>query len=88
MKTTSPTPNPLGMDSDELFNWENPDSEEVSIDLIKKYLRTPAQKEMLDKFDLTIADLLNGRYAQAYAAAVQSIFDDWNQRLGEKHFGY
>lgn len=78
----------ITMTEEDQFNWDNPDTEEDTIRLIKKYLRTPEQKALLDEADLSIEDLLNGRYANGYQGLAESLFADWNQRLGKKEFGF
>src|SRR5260370_5848189 len=39
-----------------------PDREEHTVDIVKQYLRTSEQKARLDAHDLSVEDLLNGRY--------------------------
>ena len=73
---------------EEWHTWENPDDEIYTIDLIKKYLRTDAQKSWLSVEDLTISDILSGRFNENQEPIVQSFFDDWNNKLGSKHFGF
>lgn len=55
---------------------------------IKKYLRTPEQKEMLNSFDLSVEDILNGRFYRAEEEMVENIFENWNYKLGKKVFGF
>lgn len=77
----------IAMTEEEFFTWENGDEEYV-VPLIKKYLRTPEQVMFLYGADLTIEDCLNGRVAgDLTRKIVQLIFDDWNKKLGTKHFG-
>ena len=55
---------------------------------IKKHLLTPAQKEFLHQFDMTIEDLLNGRWPVHMGEFLQThFFDEWNKILGWKEFG-
>jgi len=62
--------------------------EHYLIKAIKKHLRTPQQKATMDKLDMSIEDMLNGRTSgNAMWDAEQKIFDEWNSKLGYKHFG-
>ena len=54
---------------------------------IKKWLRTPEQKKVLDDLDLSIEEMLNGSYTEDQSAAVGTIYDAWNQKLGFRAFG-
>lgn len=55
---------------------------------IKKHLRTPAHKAMLEQHDISIEDMLNGRVAEQEARiAKDEIFRDWNAALGFRCFG-
>ena len=64
------------------------DSEEYIVAAIKKHLRTPAQKAQMDKADVTIEDVLNGRIEGGSPDWVQVMYDDWNIKLGWKEFGF
>lgn len=75
------------MTEEEFFLWENAD-EEHFIELIKKFLRTASQRAMLEAMDLTIADLLNGRFNGEQEKSVLEIFADWNSKLGKDHFKF
>jgi hypothetical protein len=71
---------------EDFYVFENGEEEHV-IPLIKLYLLTPEQKAWLTAADLTIADLLNGRYTVSFAGKVSEIYADWNAKLKTKHFG-
>lgn len=60
--------------------------EHYLVSAIKKYLRTPAQKVMLDSLDLSIEECLNGRYGETQETLILKMYADWNSRLGHKHF--
>jgi hypothetical protein len=70
---------------EEFLLWENSEEEYV-VPLIKKYLRTDAQKLWLFVEDLSIEDMLNGRFDQTQEVMVKLYFKEWNQKLGTKHF--
>jgi len=76
------------MELEDKYVWENPDKESDQVRLIKKYLRTSQQKEVLDQLDLSIEDLLNGRFTQSQSKIVKVIFQEWNDKLGTKEFNY
>ena len=96
-KTNKPT-----IDLDELLHG-NPSWEDVAdfwqnngefyeesylVEAIKKYLRTDDHRKTLGELDLSIEDLLNGRYNYKQHKKVDKIFDDWNQKLGFIAFGF
>ena len=67
--------------------WDMNGEEEYTVPLIKKYLRTPEQKTMLDQLDISIEDALNGRVEGAEKQEfLHAIFTCWNQTLGYQHF--
>lgn len=64
-------------------------SEEALVRAIKKYLRTENQRDWLHDHDLTIEDLLNGRYPIKIGDEVERLFyRQWNTKLGWKAFGF
>ncbi len=65
----------------------HPDREEHIVGVIKQYLRTSEQKAWLDAHDLSIEDLLNGRYGGQDESEVAAIYGAWNAKLGKKMFG-
>lgn len=68
--------------------WDYNGEEEYVVPLIKKYLRTGEQREMLADIDCSIEDCLNGRVeGEVQQAFVAAMFADWNAKLGYKHFG-
>jgi hypothetical protein len=75
------------MTEEEFFLWKNAD-EEHFVELIKKFLRTEDQRAQLAAMDLTIADLLNGRFTGEQDESVLAIFADWNSKLGMDHFKF
>ena len=67
------------------FEWGD---EQYLVQGIRKHLLTQEQRLMLYEADLTVEDLLNGRYGgDEQDAIVDRIYSDWNARLGHKHFG-
>ncbi len=72
---------------DEFYLWENAD-EEHFVELIKKFLLTSDQRAQLAALDLTIEDLLNGRFTGEQEASAFAIFADWNAKLGKDHFKF
>lgn len=54
---------------------------------IRKHLLTEAQREALFVLDLSIEDCLNGRYTPEKALVVDTIYIQWNNRLGWNEFG-
>ncbi len=51
-----------GLPEEVCYTLLYPDPEEHTVDIVKQYLRTSEQKAWLDAHDLSIEDLLNGRY--------------------------
>ena len=65
------------------------DKEEYLVAAIKRYLRTPEQKAMLDARDISIEDVLNGRIVGADQDDIyNTLFEDWNAKLGFRGFGF
>ncbi len=54
---------------------------------IRKHLLTPQQRRILADLNLSIEDILNGRVTGYSEWAVDAIFDEWNVKLGFRHFG-
>lgn len=76
-RTYVPHPNPV------MEALESTDDEDHRCEIIRGYLATPEQGEWLKSHDLTIADLLNGRYAVALEREVHTKFyKEWNDKLG------
>lgn len=63
-------------------SWEESDV----VYFLKQYLRTPAQKKILDDLDYSIDDMMNGRIEMQDIPAIDAIFIDWNTRMGIKFF--
>jgi len=64
------------------------DKEEYLVAAIKKHLLTEDQKQILFNMNLSVEDLLNGRYPIGQGELIQHIFYDvWNEKLGWKDFG-
>ena len=61
--------------------------ERYLVDAIKKHLRTEDQRRRMFNLDVSIEDMLNGRYTGDKSDAVRAIFDEWNAKLGFKAFG-
>ena len=67
----------------------NGSGEEYTVAIIKKYLRTPEQKNWMNQNDISIEDMLNGRVeGEENDQVVDQVFDSWNKILGQKVFGY
>jgi len=63
------------------------DDDTWKIEGIKKYLRTEEHKKMLYDMDLSLEDILRGRYSGESESDVYKIFADWNEKLGFKAYG-
>jgi hypothetical protein len=61
-------------------------TEDSLITAIKKHLRTGEDRAWLERHDLSLEDLLNGRYPLALGHEVSQILGRWNQRLGCRYF--
>jgi hypothetical protein len=60
--------------------------EHYQIDLISMYLLDHEHSVWLSEHRLTVADVLNGRFP--IGLDVQFLFDNWNEKLGTKQFGF
>jgi hypothetical protein len=63
------------------------DSEEYLVAAIKRYLRDDADKAELYRLDLSIEDVLNGRYGAEDEPHIITMFEKWNAKIGQKVFG-
>lgn len=79
---TNPTPEQIAQ-----YLQEGVDDEMWEIEVIKRHLRTSEQKAWMDKHDISIADVLNGRVPGTLDVE-RVLFDDWNTKLGVKVFGF
>lgn len=62
--------------------------EQYLVPAIKRWLRTEDQRQRMAKADVSIEEMLNGRYnGERVGGVVQAIFDEWNAKLGFKSFG-
>jgi len=74
---------------EECHNFLYANTESDTVRFIKAHLRTPEQKKWLDEQDLSIEDILNGRFGavDGQEAYIQGkLFVDWNTKLGRTYF--
>jgi hypothetical protein len=62
--------------------------EHYVIEAIEKHLQTEEQRQAIFNAKLSIRKMLNGRYWTGEEALVNRIYDEWNTRLGFRHFGH
>lgn len=62
-------------------SFANPQTEEDQVAFIKKYLRNDYAKMWLVAHDLTISDVLNGRYPSSLQPKVNQMYAAWNATL-------
>lgn len=55
---------------------------------IKTYLLTEEQRKWLFDANYDVADVLNGRTLPDFESKVESMFTDWNAKLGRHVFGF
>src|SRR5260370_40129773 len=63
-----------GLPEEVCYTLLYPDREEHTVDIVKQYLRTSEQKAWLDAHDLSIEDLLNGRYGGGDGAGGEASY--------------
>jgi hypothetical protein len=68
--------------------WESCPEEHYIVSLIKKYLLTADQRQKLHEADLSLEDMLNGRFGLEQESLVLDFFSDWNEKLGERYFHF
>jgi hypothetical protein len=61
--------------------------EHYLVDAIKKHLLTPFQLQRLRSLELSIEDVLNGRF-HGTSEAVARIMEEWNAKLGFRSFHF
>jgi hypothetical protein len=79
---------PIEMTPEDKHLWENCSKEHYMVSLIRRYLLTADQRETLHEADLSIEDMLNGRFGAAQESLVLAVFSNWNETLGEKYFHF
>ena len=64
--------------------------EEYVVDIIQRELMSDEQWQALAKLRANVYDLLNGRIEEKPGEPdpFQSFFDDWNEKLGRREFGF
>lgn len=62
------------------------DSEDRQIEAIKQYLLSDDDRALLREHDVSLSDILNGRFAVALNAEIFPMFKRWNEKLGYKRF--
>ena len=69
--------------------WKDGDfiEECYAVDAIKTYLLTPEQKQWMFDHDLSIEEMLNGRYTWADKNGCYKIYKEWNYKLRVNAFG-
>src|SRR5260370_22849220 len=75
-----------GLPEEVCYTLPYPDREEHTVDIVKQYLRTSEQKAWLDAHDLSIEDLLNGRYGGHGEARAQPILEGLDPKTAAKKF--
>jgi len=63
------------------------DEEMYLVQAIKLHLLTLEHKAAIDKLNLSIEDMLNGRYNGKQEPEVTAIYESWNLKLGFHSFG-
>lgn len=63
-------------------------SEEYLVQAIRNLLLTETQRKTLFNLNLSIEDMLNGRYNDTQEQQVLLMFSEWNNTLGFKTFGF
>lgn len=69
--------------------WKNGEfcEEKYLVEAIKTHLRTKEHRQMMADMDVSIEEMLNGRYGGDLEPKVFQIYDEWNAKLGFKSFG-
>jgi hypothetical protein len=82
---------PAGIDPtpEQIVQWMQDGIDDIryEIEVIKRHLRTPQQKQWLEDNDITINDALTGGVENGLDVEA-NLFDAWNMKLGVKVYGY
>lgn len=62
--------------------------EHYSVDAIKRHLMDNDDIVTLSNANISVEDLLNGRFNGAQEPIIERIMDKWNQKLGHRYFGF
>jgi len=66
----------------------DPQSEDQVVRIIKANLLQPGHKVKLRELDLSVEDVLNGRFSNDKSSDVWEILDGWNAECGEILFKF
>lgn len=70
----------------EIFSEDYHQTEAQFVSAINIYLLDGTQYNFLQKNNLNIGDLLNGKFSGKFDAEVCEIFKEWNRKIGKEVF--
>lgn len=62
--------------------------EKYLVQFIKKYCRDAEDRKAMERMDISIEEMLNGRFGGRFSSEVERIFAKWNKKIGYKYFGF
>ena len=77
-----------GIPSEDCYMVLNPNEEGDTVLFIKEYLLAEDQRSWLFEYNLSIEDILNGRFGALLESYVDNMLEEWNKKLGKKLFGF
>ena len=79
----------LDLSAEEMGHFTNADNEAESVQAIKTHLLTEQERKKLYDANLSIEDVLNGRFDESHSGLIEEeLFPAWNEKLGYRHFGF
>jgi hypothetical protein len=79
---------PSWIDVTKFFKQGDFHEEHYEVAAIEKHLLTETQRKTMFDNKLSIEKMLNGRFPYDQMDIVESIFAEWNRKLGFKHYGF
>ena len=62
--------------------------EYTSCNFMRNKVITPSEKAVMSEMNLTLEDIVNGRYNEDQEFRIDKLFDAWNDRLGYHLYGF
>lgn len=78
--------NPAWVEVVDFFRAGEFHEEHYLVDAIEKHLLTDGHRRWMYAEKITVPDMLNGR-VEGYEGDIREIYNDWNMKLGFRHFG-
>jgi len=79
---------PITLTEEEKLHFTNPDNEAELVNAIRTHLLSKTQRQQLFDANISVEDILNGRFEERYSTLIDALFTDWNEKLGRRQFHF